>query len=107
MILDSCYHWSDHQPEFQIQDRISFLPVLALSLDDTLPEAKTICLFRPQLTPAGRSEKLFQPWDPFRPQNGFSAPKGPMVDTSMVAVPRQPNTREENKSIRNVDVAED
>ena len=27
MILDSCYHWSDHQLEFQIQDRISFLPV--------------------------------------------------------------------------------
>ena len=95
------------QLEFQIQDRIPFLSVLALSLDDTLPNAETIGLFRPQLTPAGRSEKLFQPWDPFRPQNGFSAPKGPMVDTSMVAVPRQPNTREENKSIRNVDVAED
>ena len=42
MILDSCYHWSDHQPEFQIQDRISFLPVLALGFDDTLSEAKTI-----------------------------------------------------------------
>ena len=71
MILDSCYNLSYHQLEFQIQDRISFLSVLALSLDDTLPEAKTICLFRPQLTPAGRSEKLFQPWDQFRPQNGF------------------------------------
>ncbi|MAT76585.1 hypothetical protein CMK14_15750 [Candidatus Poribacteria bacterium] len=83
------------QLEFQIQDRISFRPVLALSLDDTRPEAKTICLFRPQLTPAGLSEKLFQPWDQFRPQNGFAAPKGQMVDARVVAVPRQPNSREE------------
>ena len=50
MILDSCYNLSYHQLEFQIQDRISFLSVLALSLDDTLPEAKSIWFFRPQLT---------------------------------------------------------
>ncbi|MAT74175.1 IS5/IS1182 family transposase, partial [Candidatus Poribacteria bacterium] len=94
MILDSCYNLSYHQLEFQIQDRISFLSVLALSLDDTLPEAKTIWLFNLQLTPAGRSKKLFQPRDQFRPQTGFSAQKGKMVAASMVAVPRQPNTRE-------------
>ena len=78
-----------------------------MSLDGTLPEAKTICLFRPQLTPAGRSEKLFQPRDQFRPQNGFSAQKEPMGDASMVVVLRQPNSREESKSIKNGDVAED
>jgi len=101
MILDSCYHLSDHQLEFQIQDCISFLPVLALSLDDTLPDTQPIWFFSPQLTPAGRSEKLFQPLDQFRPQNGFSAPKRQMVAASMVAVPRQCNSREENKSIKN------
>ena len=102
MILDSFYHRSDHQLESQIQDCISFRPVLALPLDDTLPEAKTSWFFRPQLTPAGRSKKLFQPWNQFRPPNGFSDPKGPMVgDGRMVAIPRQPNSREENKSIKN------
>ena len=44
MILDSCY--TCLQLEFQVQDRISFLPVLALGFDDTLSEAKTIWLFR-------------------------------------------------------------
>ena len=101
MILDSCYNLSDYQLEFQIQDRISFRPVLALNPDHTLPEAKTIWFFRPQLTLAGLSEKLFQPWDQSWLQNGFSTPKGQMVDASMVAVPRQPNSREENKSIKN------
>ena len=89
MILDSCYHRSDHQLEFQIQGCISFLPVLALSLDDAEPEAKTICLFRPQLH-SGRTE-----------QKTFSAPKGQMVAANMVVVPRQCNSREENKSIKN------
>ena len=92
MILDSCCNRSDHQ--LQIQNRISFLSVLAWSLDDTLPEAKTIWLFNPQLTPAGRSKKLFQAREQFRPQTGFSAQKGEMVAASMVAGPRQPNTRE-------------
>ena len=101
MILDSCYNRSDHQLEFQIQDRISFRPVLALSLDDTRPGAKTIRFFRPQLTPVGRSKKLFQPLDHFRPQNGFSAPKGQMVAASIVAVPKRLNSREEDKSIKN------
>ena len=89
------YNLFNHQLEFQIPGSHLFRPVLALSLDDTVPDTKTICLFRPQLTPAGWSEKLFQPWDQFRPQNGFSAPKGQMVDASVVAVPRQPNSREE------------
>ena len=37
----------------------------------------------------------------------FSAQKEPMVDASMVVVLRQPNSREESKSIKNGDVAED
>ena len=70
MIMDSCYNWPDYQLEFQIQDRISFRLVLALSLDDAAPEAKNIWFFRPQLTPAGRSEKLFQSWAQFRLRKG-------------------------------------
>ena len=59
----------DVRLRFQTQDRISFLLVLALSLDDTLPETKTICLFRPQLTRQDGA-KNFSAWDQFRPQNG-------------------------------------
>ena len=89
MILDSWYNLSDDQREFQIKDRISLMRFLGLSLDDMVPDAKTIWLFRPQITP-GRTE-----------QKTFSVPKGQMVDSSMVAMPRLPNSREENKSIKN------
>ena len=50
MILDSLYNRSDHLLGFQIQDLISFRTILALSLEDTLPEAKTIRLFGPERT---------------------------------------------------------
>ena len=104
MILDSLYNLSDDQLEFQIKDRISFMRFLGLSLDDTVPDAKTIWLFRQQLTEAGLIEKLFQQFDEFLRQNGFSAKKGKIVDASIVAVPKQRNTRDGNKPIKNGDV---
>ena len=107
MILDSLYNLSDDQLEFQIKDRISFMRFLGLSLDDTVPDAKTIWLFRQQLTEAGLIEKLFKQFDEFLRLNGFSAKKGKIVDASIVAVPKQRNTRDENKSIQNGDVPED
>jgi len=107
MILDSLYNLSDDQLEFQIKDRISFMRFLGLSLDDTVPDAKTIWLFRQQLTEAGLIEKLFKQFDEFLRPNGFSAKKGQIVDASIVAVPKQRNTRDENKSIKNGDVPED
>ena len=79
MILDSCYNRSDHQLEFQIQDRISF---------------QSVWLFNPQ-RPGRTGQKTFSVVGP------FSAPKGPMVAASMLEVPKQPNSREENKSIKN------
>lgn len=107
MILDSLYNLSDDQLEFQIRDRISFMRFLGLSLGDTVPDAKTIWLFREQLTEAGLIDKLFKQFDGFLHENGFSAQKGQIVDASIVAIPRQRNTKDENKSIKNGDVPED
>jgi len=107
LILDSLYNISDDQLEFQIKDRISFMLFLGLGLGDTVPDAKTIWLFREQLTEAGLIEKLFKQFDDFLRKNGFSAQKGQIVDASIVAVPKQRNTRDENKSIKNGDVPED
>lgn len=107
LILDSLYNLSDDQLEFQIRDRLSFMRFLGLSLSDTVPDAKTIWLFREELTEAGLIKKLFEQFDEFLRKNGFSAKKGQIVDASIVAVPKQRNSRDENKSIKNSDVPED
>lgn len=107
LILDSLYNLSDDQLEFQIRDRLSFMRFLGLNLGDCVPDAKTIWLFREELTEAGRVKKLFDQFDDFLRKNGFSAKKGQIVDASIVAIPKQRNSRDENKSIKNGDVPED
>lgn len=107
LILDSLYNLSDDQLEFQIRDRLSFMRFLGLNLGDRVPDAKTIWLFREELTEAGLIKKLFDQFDDFLRKNGFSAKKGQIVDASIVAVPKQRNSRDENRSIKNGDVPGD
>lgn len=107
LVLQSLYNLSDDQTEFQIRDRLSFMRFLNLSLHDRVPDAKTIWLFREQLTEAGLTQKLFAQFDRFLRKNGFSAKKGQIVDASIVKAPKQRNSREDNKRIKEGHVPED
>jgi transposase, IS5 family len=107
LILQSLYNLSDEQTEFQIRDRLSFMRFLDLSLGDTVPDAKTIWLFREQMTEAGVIEKAFQQFESYLCEQGFTARKGQMVDASIVAVAKQRNNREENKQIKQGEIPED
>jgi IS5 family transposase len=79
---------------------------LDLSLGDDVPDAKTIWLFREQLTEAGVIKKAFDEFEAYLCEQGFSARKGQIVDASIVPVPRQRNSREENKRIKQGEVPE-
>ena len=59
LVLQTLYTLSDDAAEFQIKDRLSFMRFLGLGLHDRVPDAKTIWLFREQLTRAGAIRKLF------------------------------------------------
>ncbi len=107
LILQSLYNLSDEQAEFQVRDRLSFMRFLDLSLGDDVPDAKTIWLFREQLTEAGVIKKAFERFETYLGEQGFSARKGQIVDASIVAVPRQRNSREENKQIKEGEIPED
>lgn len=107
LILQSLYNLSDDQLEFQIRDRLSFMRFLGLSLGDTVPDAKTIWLFREQLTEAELIKTIFDRFDRFLRDNGFTAKKGQIIDASIVAAPRQRNSRDENKQIKDGQVPED
>lgn len=56
IVLQRLYNLSDDQTEFQINDRMSFMRFLGLGLDDKVPDAKTIWLFKDILTKAGIME---------------------------------------------------
>jgi len=107
LIIQSLYNLSDDRIEFQILDRISFMRFLDLGLGDRVPDAKTIWLFREQITEAGLIKPLFEQFDACLRENGFLAQKGQIIDASIIETPRQRNSREENKRIKQGDVPED
>lgn len=107
LILQSLYNLSDDQTEFQVRDRLSFMRFLGLSLGDAVPDAKTVWLFREQLTEAEVAKSLFDRFDVFLRENGFSARKGQIIDASIVPAPRQRNSRQENQQIKDGQVPED
>jgi len=89
------------QIEFQVRDRLSFMCFLQFSVGDIVPDAKAIRFFGEELTEAGLVTKLFKQFDKFLSENGFSAKKGQIVDAGIVAAPKQRNSRDENKTIKN------
>ena len=107
LILQSLYNLSDDQTEFQIRDRLSFMRFLGLTLGGRVPDAKTIWLFRDQLTKAQLVRTVFDRFDQFLRDNGFAAQKGQIVDASLVQAPRQRNRRDENQQIKEGQVPED
>jgi len=59
VVLQSLHNLSD-EPEYLIHDRISFMRFLDLELEDPVPDATTIWLFREALAQAGLIDKLFE-----------------------------------------------
>ena len=75
----------DERTEFLINDRLSFMRFLGLS--DRVPDARTIWLFREKLTKAGAIQQLFD-----------------RLDASLIAAPKQRNTREEWEMLKQGEV---
>jgi len=107
LILQSLYNLSDDATEFHIQDRLSFMRFLGLGLDSRIPDSKTIWLFREDLAKHGLVKTLFEQFDAYLWEQGFRAEKGQIVDASIIAAPRQRNTRKENRQIKEGDTPED
>jgi hypothetical protein len=54
LVLQALYTLSDDQIEYQLRDRLSFMRFAGLALEDAVPDAKTVWLYREQLTRAAR-----------------------------------------------------
>ncbi|HEY4832259.1 MAG TPA: IS5 family transposase [Waddliaceae bacterium] len=107
LILQRYYNLSDDSIEYAILDRLSFMRFLGLGINDPVPDAKTIWLFRDKLTQGGMIEKLFGQLDKQLDKDGIIVHAGKIVDASIVEVPVQRNSREENKDIKEGQVPEE
>ena len=88
LVLQTLYTLSDDQTEYQIRDRLSFMRFLGLALHDPVPDAKTIWLYREQLTRAGAIERLFARFDAALREAGYLAMGGQIVDATVVEARR-------------------
>ena len=100
LVLQALNNLSDEQAEYQVRDRLSFTRFLRLGIEDSIPDATTLWLFREKLAKAGLIEKLFDRFDQHLAAKGYMARGGQMVDATIVPVPTQRNSRDENEAVK-------
>jgi IS5 family transposase len=106
LILQRYYNLSDDQMEYQINDRMSFMRFLNLTIADDIPDSKTIWNFREQLIDLQIIEPLFHRFSEELARLGLLVHEGKIVDASFVEVPKQRNSKEENDQIKDGKVPE-
>ena len=99
LILQQLFNLSDEELEFQVNDRRSFEEFVGLGVMNNIPDATTIAFFRERLRKAGVIEELFGMFEAYLRSQGLEARGGQIIDATLVPVPKQRNTREENKEI--------
>lgn len=107
LVLQTLYNLSDDQAEFQIKDRLSFMRFLDLELCQSVPDAKTVWLYRELLSQQGLIEKLFGAFDKALKERGYLAMSGQIVDASIISAPRQRMTKEEKETIKDGKIPEE
>ncbi|NMM28358.1 MAG: IS5 family transposase [Glaciimonas sp.] len=100
LVLQQLYNLADDALEYQLLDRRSFLLFLGLTDSSTIPDAKTIWLFRDRLAQAGLGAQLFGQVQQQLPAHGYLARCGQIIDASLVQAPVQRNKREEAEIVK-------
>ena len=107
LVLQQMYNIADDELEYQVNDRLSFMRFLHLGLEDAVPDAKTVWAFKERLRQQQLVELLFDEFGAYLNGAGYQAKQGQILDATLVPVPKQRNSREENQQIKQGDVPED
>ena len=100
LVVQALYNLSNKQTEYQLRDRLSFMRFLGLGLEDAVPDTTTLWLYREALVRAGAVEALFGDFNFDLREHGFLAMGGQIIDATIVAAPRQRNSRDDNDTIK-------
>lgn len=106
LVLQKYNNLSDDQIEFQINDRFSFMRFLGITCADDVPDSKTVWNFKAQVADLGLERELFDLFNNHLAEIGLMASEGKIIDASFIEVPKQRNTKEENKLIKAGEVPE-
>jgi IS5 family transposase len=107
LVLQRMYNLSDDNTEYQILDRHSFCKFLGIDSYAQVPDSKTIWHYREQLKKHDVIHEIFSLFTEKLQNASLMLKDGAIIDASIVQVPRQRNTREENKQVRDGEIPEE
>jgi len=107
LVLQRMYNLSDDNTEYQILDRHSFCKFLGIDSYAQVPDSKTIWHYREQLKKHNVIHEIFSLFTEKLQNASLMLKDGAIIDASIVQVPRQRNTREENKQVRDGEIPEE
>jgi IS5 family transposase len=100
IVLQQLFNICDEVIEFQVNDRHAFEEFVGLGVMNSIPDATTVGFFRERLHKAGVIEKRFKMLEAYLRSQGLKARGDQIIDTTLVPVSKQRNTREKNKEIK-------
>ncbi|MBV9251839.1 MAG: transposase, partial [Acetobacteraceae bacterium] len=83
-----------------LRDRLSFMRFVGLALHEAVPDAKTIWLYREQLTRASALQRVFERFDAALRERGYLAMGGQIVDATVIEARRPRLTQDEKQAVR-------
>ncbi len=106
ILLGVMHSLSDRDLQFMLLDRRTFKQFAGLQSDDQVPDQKTLWKYRDLLSRSGRIDELFDLFKAQLRSHGYELTSGQLVDSSIVEVPRQRNSREDNRTVKSGEVPE-
>lgn len=94
-LLQTWYGLSDYEVEERVNDSLSFMKFVGLSLEDDVPDNTVLSRFRTALTKADAYELLLQSINQQLEDKGILLKKGAIVDASITDSPRKPRGKKE------------
>jgi transposase, IS5 family len=94
-LLQSWYGLSDYEVEEKVNDSLSFMQFVELTLEDDVPDHSVLSRFRTALTANGAYDKLMNCINDQLEQKGILLKKGAIIDASITDSPRKPRGKKE------------
>ena len=99
LVLKRLYNLSDEQMEYQLLDRMSYKRFCGLASAVNIPDRTTVWTFENRIGEAG-AKVLFDGVTTQLLKHGYIARGGQIIDATLVPAPKQRNSREENKLVK-------
>ena len=100
LVLQQYLNCSDMRLEFHVRHNLCLRYFVGLGVEDSVPDAKTVWVFRRRIQQAGIAEQLFHLFNDHLKREGLAPCGGQIIDSTIIPVPKQHNRREENAAIK-------